>query len=185
LSRNPPTATSFKSCHCQTCLPNSWSPRDSGESGIQKSSASHDEHTLPIDGLFVDHTIVPRLLRKYDLRILILFVIINIFNFIDRVNIGNARLLGMVEDVGLVGIRYNIALMCGFIFASAVEIPSNILCKKIGAGKYIPFLVFSFGLTTTLTSLGQSPGGLYVARLVLGFFEGGVSPGCVYLLSQL
>ena len=158
---------------------------DCGESGGPESLASHDDNIMAIDNLLIDQSIVPQLLKKFDLRLLILFVIINIFNFIDRVNIGNARLLGMEVDVGLGGFRYNIAVMCAFISASAVEIPSNILCKKVGAGKYIPFLVFSFGLTTTLTALVENPGGLYAARFVLGVFEGGVSPGLVFLLSQL
>lgn len=156
------------------------------EGGGKEPVASHEENLAAAhETVFVDHSIVPRLLRKYDLRLLIIFVVINIFNFIDRVNIGNARLLGMEEDVGLGGVRYNIAVMCAFISGSAVEIPSNIICKKIGAGKYVPFLVFCFGLVTTLTSLVHNPGGIYVARFMLGVFEGGVSPGLVFLLAQL
>jgi len=114
-----------------------------------------------------------------------LCVVINIFNFIDRSNIGNARLLGMQHDLQLSGTKYNIAVMCIFISGSAIEIPASILCKKIGAKVWLPTIVFTFGLITTLISLTQTAGGLYAARFFLGIPEGGVSPAIIWLLSQL
>ena len=154
---------------------------------LEKGQMILHEETLAAahETVVVDETIVERIVRKCDLHLLILLVCINIFNFIDRGNIGNARILGMQHDLKLDGLRYNIAVMCLFISSVVVEVPSNIVCKKVGAGIWIPFLVFVFGLITTLVSLTQSAGGLYAARFMLGWFEGGVSPGIVWLLSQL
>ncbi|GMF67191.1 unnamed protein product [Aspergillus oryzae] len=99
--------------------------------------------------------------RKFDLRLLSLFTVINLFSFIDRVNIGNARLLGLEKDLGLSGLRFNIALMCLFVSYCVVELPSNILCKIVGGHIYIPTLVLCFGIITMLTSLVEQKGGLY------------------------
>ncbi|KAL4750723.1 hypothetical protein BDW72DRAFT_213222 [Aspergillus terricola var. indicus] len=123
------------------------------------------------------------ILRKFDLRLLALFTVINLFSFIDRVNIGNARLLGLQEDLDLSGLRFNIALTCLLVSYCVVELPSNILCKLIGGNIYVPGLVFCFGTVTMLTSLVTDRGGLYACRFVLGVFEGGISPGSVFLLS--
>ncbi|KAL4879975.1 major facilitator superfamily domain-containing protein [Aspergillus karnatakaensis] len=123
------------------------------------------------------------IVRKFDLRLLTLFTVINLFSFIDRVNIGNARLLGLQEDLDLSGHRFNIALTCLLVSYCAVELPSNILCKLIGGHVYIPILVFCFGLITMFTSLVSDRGGLYACRVLLGVFEGGISPGLVFLLS--
>lgn len=134
----------------------------------------------------IDEDLSRRIARKFDYRILILFLIINLFSFIDRVNIGNARLLGLEKDLELgVGLRYNIALMCLFVSYCVVELPSNLACKYFGGNIWIPFLVFSFGLITTLTSLVETRGSLYAVRFILGCVEGGISPGLVWMLSQL
>ncbi|KAL6230590.1 hypothetical protein BDW75DRAFT_248543 [Aspergillus navahoensis] len=123
------------------------------------------------------------ILRKFDRRLLVLFTVINLFSFIDRVNIGNARLLGLQEDLDLSGLRFNIALTCLLVSYCVVELPSNILCKLIGGHIYVPVLVLCFGTATMLTSLVTDKGGLYACRFVLGVFEGGISPGLVFLLS--
>ncbi|RFU27613.1 hypothetical protein B7463_g8741, partial [Scytalidium lignicola] len=132
-----------------------------------------------------DPEVSRRVIRKYDRWLLPFFFLINLFCFIDRINIGNARLLGLSTDLGLVvGLRYNIALMCLFVSYCVVELPANIACKKIGGHLWIPFLVFTFGLVTMLTAVVESRGGLYAIRFVLGCLEGGISPGLVFLLAQ-
>lgn len=58
--------------------------------------------------LVIDDALSKRIVRKYDFRILPLFLLINLFSFIDRVNIGNARLLGLQADLELgIGLRYS------------------------------------------------------------------------------
>ncbi|KAL3459359.1 major facilitator superfamily domain-containing protein [Aspergillus heterothallicus] len=124
-----------------------------------------------------------QIIRKFDLHLLTLFTVINLFSFIDRVNIGNARLLGLQDDLHLSGNRFNIALTCLLVTYCVVELPSNILCKIIGGHIYVPCLVFGFGLITTCTALVENRGGLYACRVLLGIFEGGISPGLVFMLS--
>jgi hypothetical protein len=41
--------------------------------------------------------------------------VISIITFIDRINIGNARIQGLEADLGLTGIQYNIALFIFFV----------------------------------------------------------------------
>jgi hypothetical protein len=95
--------------------------------------------------IYIDQPTSDRIVRKFDWNILTLMTIINLFSFIDRVNIGNARLLGLQKDLDLaVGYRFNIALMCLLISYCVVELPSNIVLKKIGGHIWIPFLVVMF-----------------------------------------
>lgn len=161
-----------------------------------KASTDHEESLVGLDAhkevlgatretLVIDDAISKRIVRKYDWRILPLFLLINLFSFIDRVNIGNARLLGLQDDLELgVGLRYNIALMCLFVSYCVVELPSNIACKKIGGHLWISFLVFCFSVLTICTSVVENRHGLYAIRFLLGCAEGGISPGLVWMLSQ-
>ena len=154
---------------------------------LESGPAKHEEILgASHETVIIDENLSRKIVRKFDLRLLILFLVINLFSFIDRVNIGNARLLGLEKDLELgVGLRYNIALMCLFVSYCVVELPSNIACKHFGGNVWMPFLVFSFGLITTLTSLVETRGSLYAVRFLLGCVEGGISPGLVWMLSQL
>ena len=134
----------------------------------------------------VDSVVSRRLVRKYDWRLLPLFTVINLFSFIDRVNIGNARLLGLAVDLHLnVGLRYNIALICFAIPTCFTDLPSGLACKWFGGNVWIPTLALSFGLVTMSSSLVGNYGGLYAARFVLGCIEGGLTPSIIWLAAQL
>ncbi|KAL4748750.1 hypothetical protein BDW72DRAFT_205360 [Aspergillus terricola var. indicus] len=69
---------------------------------------------------------------KIDLRLLPMLCVMYMITFLDRVNIGNAAVLGMREDLDMVeGTKYNAALMIFFIPYILFEIPSNILLRKL------------------------------------------------------
>jgi hypothetical protein len=59
---------------------------------------------------------VRRLIRKIDIRLLPCLAIIYAFALIDRVNLPNARIAGMDEDLGLsIGDRYSLVVMIFFV----------------------------------------------------------------------
>ncbi|KAA1083649.1 hypothetical protein PGT21_002504 [Puccinia graminis f. sp. tritici] len=64
-----------------------------------------------------------------------------------------------------------------------IELPSNLLVRKIGAGRLIPMIVATWGLVTCLQGLVTSYRGLLVARFFLGLVEGGLYPAIVLYLS--
>ncbi len=121
--------------------------------------------------------------RKIDRRIVPLVTILYLLCFLDRANIGNARIQGMATDLNLVGYRFNWALSVFYIVYLLVEIPSNVLLKYIGARYYIPMLVMGFGFVSMCTAFVKSFSTLCVARAVLGIFEGGTMPGIAFFLS--
>jgi len=56
-----------------------------------------------------------RLLSRIDLHILPILSFVYLFAFLDRVNIGNAAIFGLSEELGMKGTQYNTALMIFFI----------------------------------------------------------------------
>ncbi|KAK4108613.1 MFS general substrate transporter [Canariomyces notabilis] len=104
--------------------------------------------------------------------------------FLDRINIGNARIQGMADELHLnEGVRFNWALSVFYIVYLTVEVPSNILLKAIGPRYYLPLLVCGFGLVSLCTAFVKDFAGLIVARVFLGIFEGGAMPGMAFFLS--
>lgn len=121
--------------------------------------------------------------RKIDRRIVPIVTLLYLFCFLDRANIGNARIQGMAKDLHLVGYRFNWALSVFYIVYLLVEIPSNILLKYIGPRFYIPMLVVGFGFVSMCTAFVQNFAELCVCRAILGIFEGGTMPGIAFYLS--
>ncbi|SPQ27094.1 93eb8585-546c-47ac-a2d5-276a84ca467d [Thermothielavioides terrestris] len=122
--------------------------------------------------------------RKIDWHTVPLVTLLYMLTFLDRINIGNARIQGLAADLDmLVGVRFNWALSIFYIVYLLVEVPSNILLKRIGGRFYLPLLVCGFGLVSLCTAFVRNFQGLMVARVFLGIFEGGAMPGMAFYLS--
>lgn len=51
---------------------------------------------------------------KVDIRLIPVLIILYLIAHIDRANIGNAKIEGLIEDLGLTGTQYNVALAMFF-----------------------------------------------------------------------
>ena len=79
----------------------------------------------------------------------------------------------MATDLNLIGYRFNWALSIFYIVYLMVEVPSNIILKRVGPRFYLPLLVVGFGFVSMCTAFVKDFHGLCVARAFLGIFEGG------------
>ncbi|KAJ6087867.1 hypothetical protein N7467_006781 [Penicillium canescens] len=122
-------------------------------------------------------------IRKIDIHILPFIVLLYLFSFLDRVNIGNARLYGLEEDLGLVGDQYQIAVSILFVTYCFFEVPSNLVIKKLRPSRYIATISVLWGIIATLTGITQSYGGLIACRILLGVVEAGLFPGFMTYLT--
>lgn len=112
-------------------------------------------------------------------------VFIRLFAFIDRSNIGNAKIVGLPEDLGISnGTAFNVALLVFYIPYILVDVPSNWIIKDVKAGIYLPALITGWGLVSTFLGFTTSLAGLVVCRLLLGLFEGGLVGGIVLYLAM-
>ncbi|KAG8969479.1 hypothetical protein FRC03_002755 [Tulasnella sp. 419] len=124
-----------------------------------------------------------QLVKKLDWRIMPLVTILYLANFIDRTNVGNAKVAGLSKDLGLVGNQYNIGLSIFYIMYALSEVPSNLILKKLGANRWIPCIVFLFGFVCFITAFIKNFSGFMAIRVFLGLAEGGMMPGVAYYLS--
>jgi MFS family permease len=126
-----------------------------------------------------------RSLFVYELAVLWMLTSIRLFSFIDRSNIGNAKIDGLTEDLGIeTGNKFNIALLVFFIPYILVDVPSNWIVKHVKAGIYLPALITSWGLVCTFMGFIKSFAGLVICRLLLGMFEGGLLGGILVYLAM-
>lgn len=93
---------------------------------------------------------------------------------ISSVNIANAKVFYLSEDLGLVGNQYNTALVIFFVPYILFEIPSNVILKKLKPRIWLSLCMFGFGLVTLLQGFVQNYSGLLATRFFLGLTEAGM-----------
>ena len=86
-----------------------------------------------------------RLVRKCDLHVVPIISLLYMFAFMDRINIGNARIQGLEKDLHMKGNNYNVALLVFFVPYILCEVPSNIIIRKISPSTWLSSLMGAWG----------------------------------------
>ncbi|WP_426996653.1 MFS transporter [Pseudarthrobacter sp. N5] len=120
--------------------------------------------------------------RKISLRLLPFLLLLYTFAYLDRVNIGFAK-LHMSADIGLSEAAYGLGAGLFFLGYALFEVPSNLLLVKIGIKKTIMRILCLWGLTAAAMAFVQNETAFYVLRLLLGVFEAGFAPGIIFYLT--
>ncbi|EKG17513.1 Major facilitator superfamily [Macrophomina phaseolina MS6] len=142
-----------------------------------------DVETSIADQPLYDAKETSRILRKVDFRLLPMLTLLYVLSFIDRSNIGNAKIAGMNEDLRLTGAQYNIALTVFFFPYALFEVPSNVVLKLVKPSVWIACMMIAWGTVMTLMGIVQNYEGLVGARVALGLAESGFFPASTYLLT--
>nr|RBQ97623.1 hypothetical protein FVER53263_00125 [Fusarium verticillioides] len=125
-----------------------------------------------------------KVIRKVDRNLVPILFLLFLCAFIDRINIGNARIQGLEADLNMSGEDYNIALFTFFILYILLEVPCNILLKNMRPSLFLSAIMTGWGIVTICQGLTQSFAGLIACRVIIGGLEAGFFPACVYLLSM-
>ncbi|KAI1405001.1 MFS general substrate transporter [Hypoxylon fuscum] len=123
------------------------------------------------------------LLRKLDMRLLPAVGILYLLSFLDRSNVGNARIEGLLDDLHITGNQYLTSLTLYFVGYVLFEIPCNIILKRTTPRIWLPTLTIAWGIVATLMGIVQNLSGFFVARFCLGA-ESGLFPGVVFYFSM-
>ncbi|KAL7911703.1 MFS general substrate transporter [Trichoderma velutinum] len=134
----------------------------------------------PVDQAALDR----KVLWKLDIVLVPMMTMLYLLAFLDRANIGNARVAGLQKDLGITDVQYQTAITVTYVPYIASKLPSNLLLQKIGPRILLPLLCVCWGIVTTLQCLIHSYEGLLACRAVLGLVEGGLFPGIVLYLSS-
>jgi len=103
---------------------NNWKSADShGEKNVESPSGEHIETVNPAESS-ISPQLDKRLNRKFDLHIVPWLFGLWLLAFIDRSNIGNARIDGLADQLQLDGNKFNIALAVFYVPYICVDVPS-------------------------------------------------------------
>ena len=120
---------------------------------------------------------------KVAWRIIPLLFVCYIAAYLDRVNVGFAKLQMQSDVAGLSDTVYGIGAGIFFVGYFFFEVPSNILLEKFGARVWIARIMVSWGIISSAMLFVNSPEIFYVLRFLLGVAEAGFFPGIILYLT--
>ncbi|KUL84240.1 hypothetical protein ZTR_06954 [Talaromyces verruculosus] len=127
---------------------------------------------------------VKKILFKTDIRILPILALLFLCSFLDRTNVGNAKIVGLEANTGITDHQYDIGLAVFYLFYVCSELPSNLVLKKASPRVWLPFLTILWGIITMCLGFIKGFGSFVAVRALLGIAEGGLLPGMVLYLSS-
>jgi MFS family permease len=123
------------------------------------------------------------LFRKISVRILPVLMLGFFFSYLNRVNVGFAK-LQMASDLQFSDAVYGFGAGIFFLGYFLLEVPSNVILHKVGARRWISRIMVTWGLLSCATIFIRTPMQFYVMRFLLGLAEAGFIPGAIYYMSQ-
>jgi len=123
-----------------------------------------------------------KIYRKVVFRIIPFFAFCYLAAYLDRINIGLAK-LQMEDDLGFSGTVYGLGAGLFFVAYIIFEVPSNLILQRVGARIWIARIMITWGILSGLTMFVTSPMQFYVLRFLLGVAEAGFVPGVLLYLT--
>ncbi|MBK0062447.1 MULTISPECIES: MFS transporter [unclassified Acinetobacter] len=144
---------------------------DSQQIGIQVTAVPEKNQKL--------ENTVQKVRRKLLYFLLILFI----FSFLDRINIGFVG-KQLSADLGLTALSFGLANTIFYIFYICFGIPSNLMLKKFGTKLWIGTIIIVWGIASSCTAFATDEKSLYIIRAIVGIAEAGFMPGMLLYLTQ-
>lgn len=131
-----------------------------------------------------DREIARATMRRVTLRLIPFLFILFICNYLDRNNIGIAKLQMRRDLSWLSESVYGFGAGVFFIGYSLLEVPSNLILARVGARRWMARIMISWGIVASMMMLVRTPMQFYVLRFLLGVTEAGFFPGIVYYFND-
>jgi MFS family permease len=120
---------------------------------------------------------------KVKWRILPLFVVMFIVNYVDRVNISFIKdQLG--TELGIGDLAYGFGAGLFFWGYALLEVPANLALERLGARRWLTIIAVTWGLLATGLAFVRNEYEFYALRFALGAAEAGFFPGVVYYFTR-
>jgi D-galactonate transporter len=121
--------------------------------------------------------------NRITLRLIPFIFVCYLFNYLDRVNVGFAK-LQMLDDLKFSETVYGLGAGIFFIGYVLCGVPSNLALTRFGPRRWIALMMIAWGALSTCLLFVTTPTHFYALRLFTGAAEAGFFPGVVLYLSQ-
>ncbi|MDN4038171.1 MFS transporter [Massilia sp. YIM B02443] len=141
--------------------------------GIKGTDPASGPHADLLDGAY----------RKATWRLIPFIFICYLFNYLDRVNVGFAK-LEMLDALQLSETVYGLGAGIFFLGYVAFGVPSNLILHRFGARRWIAVMMVAWGSLSACMLFVTTPFEFYVLRFFTGVAEAGFFPGMVLYFTK-
>lgn len=155
-----------------------------GDHKVESDPGTPTGTSLNHASLLEDKALESRVTRKVDLRVVPMLCALYMTAYLDRTNIGNAKILGLEKELKMPSNGYNTAVWVFYLTFVVMEVPSNLLMShsKVPPNWWLGISMTLLGIVTMCQGFVHSPGGLYACRTLMGIFEGSLSPAAALMM---
>ncbi|OAP65297.1 MFS transporter, ACS family, allantoate permease [Fonsecaea erecta] len=136
------------------------------------------------DDLTVSPSESREVLRRIDLCVIPLMGFCYLLQFMDKLALSYAALLGLLDDLNLHGTQYSWCSAIFYFGYLAWSWPSSYVIVRFPSGKYLAVTVCLWGGILMCHGAVHSFGGLMAARFFLGVGEAAIAPGFSLIISM-
>ena len=120
--------------------------------------------------------------RRITLRLVPFLFTCYILAYIDRVNVGFAK-LRMQADLNMSETVYGIGAGLFFVGYFLLEVPANMMLRRLGARRWLGPIMIAWGIVSTGMMFVRGTQSFYILRFLLGMVESGFFPGVMLYLT--
>jgi D-galactonate transporter len=120
--------------------------------------------------------------RKVSARLIPFLFVLYIIAFLDRVNVGFAK-LQMAADLKFSDTVYGFGAGIFFFGYFFFEVPSNVILQRVGAKVWIARIMITWGIISSAFAFVSGEYSFYTLRFLLGVAEAGFFPGIILYLT--
>ncbi|KFY57449.1 hypothetical protein V496_06418 [Pseudogymnoascus sp. VKM F-4515 (FW-2607)] len=121
--------------------------------------------------------------RKIDWRIVPIMFACYVLQFLDKVVINYAAVMGINKDLGLTKNNFTNVGSAFFIAYLIAEVPTGYILQKIPPGKWLGINVCLWGVSCAASAGATNYPSLLASRVFVGMFEAAIAP-CLMLISS-
>ncbi|PTB69009.1 MFS general substrate transporter [Trichoderma citrinoviride] len=125
-----------------------------------------------------------RIYRKIDMRLVPLMFFCYFLQFLDKVIVNYANIMGIAKNLHFVGNDFSWMATAFFIGYAVAEFPQGYLIQKFPVSKVLGFNVLLWGIVVCCTAATQNFAGAAAVRTLLGMFEAVITPALIMITSQ-
>lgn len=136
------------------------------------------------DASHLDEVCDKDVVRKIDWRVVPLMLLCYTLQFLDKVVLNYANVMGLAQDTNLVGNEFSWLPTAFFIAYLFAEFPQGFFLQKFPPSTVLGINVMIWGVTTACTAACNNFGGLLAVRILLGMSEAAITP-CLLLITTM
>ncbi|KAI4745759.1 MFS transporter [Aureobasidium sp. EXF-12298] len=125
-----------------------------------------------------------KVLKKLDWKFLPCITAMLLMNYLDRINVSNARLAGMQADLGMNDVMWSTGISMFYVGYIISQIPANVIIAKGNPRILLPCCMLAWSAVTICMPAMKSGWSFCVCRFLVGFTEGPFLPAVSLMTSS-